>query len=289
MKRHGFCRPLHWTQVGSWLFVVLLASEFFVFTAPNLHGVYRQSCLGTYIATLSLTTLLCYCCTKTDPTDEAVKLAHRGSRPSQPKRFPRLCVRCATHVETRSKHCSQCDRCTADFDHHCNWLNNCVGRGNYRGFVLLICSLEMCMCVQTVATASVFTDTLEHEELRDRYDVGDFATLFMVVLLLATLLAGGIALANGGLILFHCYLGWEHLSTYEFVLARREKHKVSPAYSETPCNLTALQRSSEAMEQIMLSKLAEGIPKHASNDQTPQSMESLQLPSLKEVFPARTN
>ena len=30
-----------------------------------------------------------------------------------------------------SYHCKRCGRCTEDFDHHCKFLNNCIGRKNY--------------------------------------------------------------------------------------------------------------------------------------------------------------
>ena len=48
------------------------------------------------------------------------------------------CSICEVYVNNLTKHCGKCNRCAADFDHHCFWLNNCVGGNNYWLFYRLI-------------------------------------------------------------------------------------------------------------------------------------------------------
>ncbi|GJN13157.1 hypothetical protein PR202_ga31497 [Eleusine coracana subsp. coracana] len=43
-------------------------------------------------------------------------------------------------VLQNSKHCRVCDKCIDGFDHHCRWLNNCIGKTNYKGFFVLMAS-----------------------------------------------------------------------------------------------------------------------------------------------------
>jgi len=44
------------------------------------------------------------------------------------------CKKCHFPKINRSKHCRVCDKCIEKFDHHCIWINNCVGAKNFRYF-----------------------------------------------------------------------------------------------------------------------------------------------------------
>lgn len=49
-----------------------------------------------------------------------------------------LCFDCEVLRTPRSRHCHQCNRCIDVFDHHCPWINNCVGVGNFKTFYTYI-------------------------------------------------------------------------------------------------------------------------------------------------------
>mmetsp|Transcript_63976 Transcript_63976/g.177506 ORF Transcript_63976/g.177506 Transcript_63976/m.177506 type:complete len:713 (-) Transcript_63976:249-2387(-) len=65
---------------------------------------------------------------------EYVTLVERGD-------FKQVCVVCRTRRKMRSHHCKECGRCVDRLDHHCPWIDNCVGLGNQRSFYCFIVAL----------------------------------------------------------------------------------------------------------------------------------------------------
>ncbi|KAK6985559.1 palmitoyltransferase [Biomphalaria glabrata] len=48
------------------------------------------------------------------------------------------CFHCRNLKPDRCHHCSRCGMCVLKMDHHCPWVNNCVGFHNYKYFLLFL-------------------------------------------------------------------------------------------------------------------------------------------------------
>ncbi len=83
-----------------------------------------------------------------------------------------LCSDCEVIRTRRSRHCNICDRCVDRFDHHCPWINNCVGIGNHTYFFFYIHVLYLNLIFNIIAIAIriilySFSDIFKYNPLID--------------------------------------------------------------------------------------------------------------------------
>jgi hypothetical protein len=49
-----------------------------------------------------------------------------------------VCPDCKVIKTLRSRHCNVCGVCIERMDHHCSWLNNCVGVNNHNSYLFFV-------------------------------------------------------------------------------------------------------------------------------------------------------
>ncbi|KAF5025582.1 hypothetical protein F66182_2326 [Fusarium sp. NRRL 66182] len=73
-----------------------------------------------------------------------------------------VCRTCQLLKPARSKHCSVCKRCVAKSDHHCVFINSCVGYGNQHWFILLLLSTAFLCTYGGILGLSIITERVQN-------------------------------------------------------------------------------------------------------------------------------
>ncbi|XP_012161611.1 uncharacterized protein LOC101451482 [Ceratitis capitata] len=172
-RLHGLQLPLHPLQVFGWLVLILFGIATFCVLIPSftseIQGPLYGLVGGLFIAHVvsHLTALL------TDPADRELQRVHRNDR-IVPE-FDRnkhahviengRCHLCNIRTSSqRTKHCSVCNKCVGKFDHHCKWLNHCIGSRNYAAFLMCVVSAVAATIVIVVAVVAQIVLYYVHPE-----------------------------------------------------------------------------------------------------------------------------
>jgi palmitoyltransferase ZDHHC2/15/20 len=74
-----------------------------------------------------------------------------------------FCTKCKIWRPPRCHHCSTCGRCVLKMDHHCPWVNNCIGYNNLRYFILALSYLTIGCWYGASMSAVPFYEEIEHQ------------------------------------------------------------------------------------------------------------------------------
>ncbi|XP_022902148.1 palmitoyltransferase ZDHHC2 isoform X2 [Onthophagus taurus] len=117
----------------------------------------------------------------------------------------RYCEKCRLVKPDRTHHCSVCGRCILKMDHHCPWVNNCIGFTNYKFFVLFL-GYALIYCIYVALTSVQYFIKFWHGTLEG---TGRFHILFLFFVALM------FAISLVSLFCYHCYLVLQNRTTLE--------------------------------------------------------------------------
>lgn len=76
----------------------------------------------------------------------------------------KYCHSCSLFRPPRTAHCGKCGVCVERFDHHCPWVGKCIGKRNYRPFLLFIAALT---CTEAYMWAVCLVNILKKLDFRE--------------------------------------------------------------------------------------------------------------------------
>lgn len=133
-------------------------------------------------------------------------------------KLPRpVCATCQIPKPPRSSHCSICQACIMDFDHHCPFVGNCIGGRNKRFFVSYVVLTGICSAYLFATSIAVCVITFFSSE---QFNDGLTALLRMPGLFLCAIITLGSTWCMLPFSCFHIFLLCRNRTTKEHLTRR---------------------------------------------------------------------
>ncbi|XP_014370195.2 probable palmitoyltransferase ZDHHC11B [Papilio machaon] len=238
---HGLQLPLNYQQIIAWIvfiistlinFVILVQIQFYVLkvisllTFTTLYVVF----IFSYIFAIFL-----------DPAEEDLRKREINDVPEFDRSIHAhviengRCHLCNIYTSNKkTKHCGICNKCVYNFDHHCHWMNSCIGQRNYSAFIVCVITitlaalLTVCLCLTDIILFFIYPPLLSSEAQSyincTVYNMDPIMPYCMNSILFLTFstihLVASVALACPllHLLFFHIYISILGVSTYEYIM-----------------------------------------------------------------------
>ncbi|EAR99537.2 DHHC zinc finger protein (macronuclear) [Tetrahymena thermophila SB210] len=234
VRKHGFQPPFSKHQIATVTFFIF-QSVFnlkFIFFSQQFIQV-QVIWLAVIILNHFAWGLYGYKVTINNPTDPSVLKGnmHKGKGMI-------WCVVCQGYAQEKSKHCSQCNRCTEVFDHHCVWINNCIGRRNYNYFINFTVSYFLMEIQWTTLNVTYMLTQNAGWSVQNFVFIADIINLLLSVV---------IAIFTGNQLIFHIWLTkYKKITTFEYLQQKQNKqNQKSSVYEEEKKKINDTQNKQE--------------------------------------------
>lgn len=128
---------------------------------------------------------------------------------------------CQAYSRVTSKHCGQCNRWVYNFDHHCKWLNNCIGENNYKYFIMLVIlfwlTTLIIFCLSVAYLVGYHTDG-SHISKIEKFSVFPYSCSWILCIICFLKIWFSTHLLG-----FQIYVKSRGMSTYQYVLKKRQR------------------------------------------------------------------
>jgi len=93
------------------------------------------------------------------------------------------CIGKETWKPMRAHHCSECGFCVFKMDHHCPWINNCVGQRNMKYFLQFVFYIMLSSAMLCILCVLSFYNLLTSKNTKFHMNHGNYPYAFICSIL----------------------------------------------------------------------------------------------------------